>query len=72
MSRTHFPIRLSELKLGGVERNGEHVSLTYENEAFIIRRSPHHPAGHAIRSARTLRRARLLASTLRNEKGPTA
>lgn len=68
MPREHYPLYQSELKLGGIERNGPYVSLTFENGCYMVRRHPDHPAGHKVRGARTLRAARMLSSTLRNEK----
>ena len=57
-----------DLKNGGVERHGEHVTITYEHCAYIIKRSPWHKAGHAIRSINSLWGARVLATVLKREE----
>ena len=61
-------IRCADFALGGIERNGEHVTISYENGVYVIRRSPHHPAGHGKRLTFYLRTARIISSTLRKEK----
>lgn len=61
----------SDFNLGGVERNGEHVSISYENGVYAVNRSLDHPAGLAKRFTFHLRAARMLSSTLRNEKAST-
>lgn len=68
MARKDPLLSARELALGGVERNGPHVSFSSQHGAFIIYRHPDHPAGHKVLSCKTLRRARTLASALRNEK----
>lgn len=57
------PATRRELSLGGVERHGEHVSITREHGAYIIRRHP--SVGHKVESARTLTQARKIARELR-------
>lgn len=56
---------------GEVERYGPNrdVSIVKEHGVFVIRRSPHHPAGHAMEAARRVADARRIAKRLAREKG---
>jgi len=55
--------------LGAVEHVGA-VSIVRENGAYILRRHPGHPAGHLIRSCRTLREARRMAAAMQRGDSP--
>lgn len=55
---------------GSIERIGDHVSVTMEHGAYIIRRHPEHGAGWLVRSCRTLTEARRMARAMRCGKAP--
>lgn len=53
-----------------VKRRAGEATIERQHGAYIITRHPAHPAGHAIRSCRTLREARIIAASLASERGP--
>jgi len=60
--------KAAEFGMGGVQHYGDHVTLTREHGAYLVKRHPAHPAGHKIEGRRTLTAARALARKMRDEK----
>lgn len=50
------------MRLGYVRRVGHHVAVSHVADAYVVRRSPWHPAGHAVESFRTLKDAMAYAN----------
>ena len=53
-----------------ITRRGNAATISKEHGVYIIRRSPHHPAGWLIRTARTVTGARKLAAALARGDSP--
>jgi hypothetical protein len=55
-----------------ITRRGNAATISRENGVYMVRRSPHHPAGWLVRTAQTVTGARKLAAAIARGDSPEA